>query len=553
MQSSQAAILEVVVVAAVVLATVTGGAGTVVAQEQYTDFSEPTLDTSIRGQNVVEPGEERTFEVAVQNRHSGTTNTDRRIDEIAQVVQTHRINLGAASGVTADVASGDAPVDVRTGTQSLGTIDAGNGRQASLTVEVDEDASPGTYRLPVTMTYSYIFGIYVDRDDYIVNRNTETVTTAVTVRVEPESRLAVLSTAGDDLYKGADGTVTATVRNSGSETARDASLVMQSSEYLQPRSNQVSLGDLGPDETATASFQVGVSDIDADGTYTANFQLHYEDGNGDAQTSAVRTGNVTIADNPSYSLTAESNALYVDSLGAANVTITNTGNRTVPDARARLEPLDPFTLVSSTVSLGTLEPGESATGQFKLEVSDQAIAQNYPLSVTVVHDDRYGNHVESDPQTVDVAVGPESRIRVVDAARISAGSTDTVELTIENAGSETFTDAVARINANTPFETDDDTAYVGTLDPGERTTVSYTLSVDGAATPKSYTLDTTIKYDNALGETVVTDVEPAPIEVVEESGMLPLSLPGIAIVLVVLLLVAGGALLYRRGTFGRFQ
>jgi hypothetical protein len=79
-------------------------------------------------------------------------------------------------------------------------------------------------------------------------------------------------------------------------------------------------------------------------------------------------------------------------------------------------------------------------------------------------------------------------------------------------------DAVARINANSPFETDDDTAYVGDLEPGESATVEFTVSVDGAATPKTYAVDTTVKYDNAFGRTVVTDVEPTAVEVTAGSG-----------------------------------
>jgi hypothetical protein len=48
--------------------------------------------------------------------------------------------------------------------------------------------------------------------------------------------------------------------------------------------------------------------------------------------------------------------------------------------------------------------------------------------------------------------------------------------------------------------------------------VTFTVSVDGAATPKTYSVDTTIKYDNTFGRTVVTDVEPTAVEVTENGG-----------------------------------
>ena len=78
--------------------------------------------------------------------------------------------------------------------------------------------------------------------------------------------------------------------------------------------------------------------------------------------------------------------------------------------------------------------------------------------------------------------------------------------------------AVVRLNADSPFETDDDTAYVGRLEPGESATVQFTVSVDGAATPKAYALDTTVAFDNAFNRRVVTDVESTELRVEAGSG-----------------------------------
>jgi len=201
--------------------------------------------------------------------------------------------------------------------------------------------------------------------------------------------------------------------------------------------------------------------------------------------------------------------------------------------------------------LGTLEPGESSTVQFKLEISDQAVAQEYPLTVRVVHDDVFDNAVQSDPSTVGVDVGPESSIGVLNTAQTSAGATETVTYEIENVGNETLSDAVVRINTNSPFETDDDTTYIGTLRPGETTTVTYKISVDGAAPAKTYSLDMSVKYDNALNDTVVTDVQEAPVQVAENDGGLPLS--GIAVAGVALSLTLIGALAIRTGVASSFR
>ena len=541
------AILLITIMVVAAFAAGSGG----VAAEQYNDFSKPELTPTIQQQNVVAAGEMTSFDLLIQNRHTGITSMDRQIGDIAQVVQTHRIQVGSATAVTASVDAGDTPLDIRTAQQSLGTIAAGDARKMGLTIEVDQHAQPGVYQLPVKITYGYINSINVDKNDYFINRNTQTVKKHITVRVEKSVRLGVRDVTGADLYKDADGTMTVRVQNTGSEIAQNAELSIVQSEYFNPKSNAVSVGELKPDETATAEFQVGVENVDAAGAYGVNFQLRYEDENGNPEQSLTRTGSVAVSNGPQYKLSTEARAMYVDSIGSVAVTVTNTGERTAPNARAKLSPIEPFALVSTSASLGTLNPGESATARFKLEVSDRAIPQEYPLTVRIIHDDTYGNDVTSDPLSVDVPVGPEKSFAVTNTAAVTAGQTETLRFIIKNTGEGEFRDAVVRVNANSPFETDDDTTYIGMLKPGETTTVSYTVSADGSAAAKTYSLDTSIKYDNAFGETVVSDIQSAPITITASDGGLPVSGIVIAGVVIPIALVAG--VVYQTKPFSRLR
>ena len=156
---------------------------------------------------------------------------------------------------------------MKTGEQSLGTITPGSSRQTSLTLEVDDDAQPGTYDVLVTIGHSYIHTIIVDRDDYIVNRNTRTITEDITVRVQKDGWLDVLDVSSQGLYENAEGTVEVSVRNDGTEVMREARLNLLESPYLQPTSNALSLGTLEPGETATTSFQARVSGVDTPDSY----------------------------------------------------------------------------------------------------------------------------------------------------------------------------------------------------------------------------------------------------------------------------------------------
>ncbi|WP_256403180.1 COG1361 S-layer family protein [Halorubrum salinum] len=488
------------------------------AAERFSEESVPELDATVAGTNTVTPGETTTLTLAIQNRHDGVTDSDRAIEDVSRVVQAHGVQIGAATGTTVTYDDEGLPLDVKMGTQSVGTVRTGSATRVPLTIEVDESAEPGTYTVPMDLEFSYIRDIFVDRDDYTVNRNTGTEETSVTIRVEPDGRLAVVDVRGDGLYENAEGDVAVTVRNAGSEAMSDATLSLVGSTHFEPQSNEVALGTVAPGDTRNATFQTVVRGVESAGSYAVGFRAAYEDANGQPSESAVRYGSVGVAQGPQYDVSVESRSLYVDSTGAARVTVTNTGDVAATNARVFAEPDRPFAPLSNGGQLGTLEPGESATTSVKMEVSDRALAQSYALPVVVAHDDDYGNTVRSDPLTADVSVGPERQFTVVDTARIEAGATERIEMTVENTGESAFEDAVVRINADSPFETDDDTAYVGELSPGERATVSYTVTADEAATPKAYTLDATIKYDNPFDETVVSDVRPATVEVTEPSG-----------------------------------
>ena len=504
--------------ALVTLLLVSAAVATPAAAARYSENQEPELTTSIQGSNVLVPGETTTLQVGIQNRGTAVTNTEGSVSDLASAFRTAGVTPGAAMATTATFESTNAPVTLRTGEQSIGTISPDGQRTAALELEVAENATPGTYRIPVALDYQYVRAVSVDNEETFVTRRDVTRRTYVTVRIEPAVRLGIESVSGENLHAKEDGRVVVTVRNDGTETATDAELLMEESDQLTPRTNGLSLGTLAPGETATAAFRVGVAETESTDTYAVPFRLRYEDSNGVVRESQVRTGRVTVADAPTFDLSATTTDLYVDSTGAVTLSVTNTGDRPVTNARALLAPMEPFSPLSTSASLGTLAPGETATAKFKLEVADRAIAQDYPLEFTVAYEDAYRETVESDPLTVPVTVGPEMTVDTSGSPTVAAGSTGTIEVTVTNTGEGTMTDAVARINANTPFETDDDTAYVGELGPGESTTVTFTVSVDGAATPKTYSVDTTVKYDNSFGRTVVTDVEPTAVEVTEKRG-----------------------------------
>jgi len=118
----------------------------------------------------------------------------------------------------------------------------------------------------------------------------------------------------------------------------------------------------------------------------------------------------------------------------------------------------------------------------------------------------------------------------------------TIEVVYRNTGSAPVYHAEARISAVDPFTSNDDTAYIGDLAPGQTGSALYEMTVDGGATPKNYGLDSEIRYRDALDNSQISDTIKVPIEVVRPAGILgTLSNP---LVLSVIIALAAIALYY---------
>lgn len=488
-----------------------------------TRYEDPDLVPNVEGENVVEPGETVTLEIAVQNRGSYTGK--------ARAAPGHLSGMdsidtpGSAIGTVAEFGEGAAPLEVRNGEQRVGSVGQREPAFVSLTVEIDEEAEPGRYEIPVEFEYEYVGVAISDTDggtqrDFQVIRRERTESESIEIRVEETVDLEVLDVRGEGLRAGDDGRLTATVMNDGHETARNARLNFVGSEQFTASDASKSVGDLSPDGSATAEFRVSVAESYAGGESPVKLSLEYEDENDVTKETPPETGRVGVASDVEFSVDAEAEEMYVDSIGAVHATVTNTGDTEVENARFVLRDNPPFQPVSRTSSLGDLAPGESATASFRVEVSDRAVAQSYPVEGHVEYQDSFDEMRTSSSVTDSVEIGPERDIEVRGTPTVTAGSTETVEFEVENTGGGTMYDAVARINVDSPFSTSDDTTYVGDLEPGESATVSYRVSVDSGATPKQYSVDVVGKYDNAFGDKVVTEVRKASVEVEEGGGIL---------------------------------
>ena len=247
---------------------------------------------------------------------------------------------------------------------------------------------------------------------------------------------------------------------------------------------------------------------------------------------------------PQINLVAE--AVATEQLNAGNegyiiFTVQNAGFEDAQSAIVKIarNGNSPVTPTDSSVYIGDLPMNGTAEARFKVAISRDAGEQTYPLDLYLVYTNLEGDTVESDRVTIGVPVGGKIDFAVISSPQeVKAGQKTVIEVEYENTGAATAYSAQARISAVDPFTSNDDTAFLGDLHPGDKALARYEVSIDQSATKKEYGLDSEIRYRDALDNSQISDTMKVRIVVGESAGINPL------LIIVVILAVLGGAAYY---------
>jgi hypothetical protein len=489
--------------------------------------------------NRVTPGEDTTLGVVVVN--SGT------VDSGSNANAALNSEVTTARGLTVNLNTGGSPLTVQTPRQAVGSLPEGATDPIQYEVSIDEDASPGTYTLPVRAEYEYTS--YISEGDGTRRENSTSESLEVRLRVVDEARFDVVAVE-DDAQVGSDGTLNVTVQNTGTEAASDAVVTVQSGSAdttfgagdspSQSASRYVDDWDAG--ENRTLSYTLRTADGADTQPYSFDLSVAFEDTDGVSREDTGNSFGVTPDPEHSFALGEVESDLAVGEDGTVDVELENEGDQPVDNVVLQ------WTGESETISVtereyavGDLGPGESSTATFEVEVSESAREGQRQFTFVANYRDADGDQRASDTLEASQTVGPASDVFDVSVrtSTVSAGGAGTLEVQITNARDERVTDVSAKLFADSPISTTDDEAYVQSLGPGESETLRFGIGAAGGALEKDYPVSLDFRYEDADGDTELSDTYRLPVTVEEpENGG---GLPVVPIVAVVLVLVAAGA------------
>lgn len=450
-----------------------------------------------------------------------------------------------ARDVRVAVGGRSSPVEVVSGTRLVGSVPDGRSAAVTVRVTVPADAAPGTYRIPVDVTFEH------QTDDGDVVKNSTRV--FATVRIDERPRFRVIASETTAPI-GETGTVNVTLRNVGAAPAANAVVTLQASNSItfdgSPSASQY-VGAWEPGQNRSLQFDVSVAQTAHRRTYSIRAVVAYENPDGLSTESRPLQLGITPLPEQTFALRTVETRLHVGEDGELTVEVSNTGTRPVESVVVRFVGASPTVSRSETqYAVGSLAPGETTVASFAVTVSETADPGPRQFTFRMEYRTRDGRQRTSDPLDARVAIGQRRPVFTVEpvASRLPVGGQGTLTVRLTNNRNETLRDVSGKLFADDPIAATDDEVFVPELAPGESTTIRFGIAVAGSAMAKTYPIEMDFRYVDAGGESHISDAYQVPVAVTEPrdtgwpfGGSLP-----VIIVAVALLITLIGGYIYRR-------
>ena len=277
-----------------------------ISENYYTVYGGPDLNATLIGDNEYSRGDTVTLNIEMMNKgeitgfksENGIDMGDYVGEMLQQSEMQYEAQVVTAVGILATLKSDDPNIKVKSGSQQAGTLK--QGKQSSsptkFTIEINKNASAGTYPLTLDLSYQYQNNVQVGGDEFdsitglVTNKEVgiwyenKTQTQTIQIEVKKEPYFEATNVTGD-LYPGKSGMIYVTYKNTGEEPAKDATVRVSAADPFSTTDDQAYLGTLNPGKSAVAAFNIAVDDTATAKPYSLSSEIMYEDSDGHDQVS----------------------------------------------------------------------------------------------------------------------------------------------------------------------------------------------------------------------------------------------------------------------------
>ncbi|MFB6153404.1 MAG: COG1361 S-layer family protein [Halodesulfurarchaeum sp.] len=394
----------------------------------------------------------------------------------------------------------------------IGRLEPGESLRVNVSASVSPKAEGGTREFITRIRYNSNDGDRLRGETHVT-----------TVDIEPEPPFSITS-IDSSLQVANDGNVTLQITNTGDRIVHDATLeVVRTGPNIQQTQIFYPIGTLGPGESGKVNVSAKVSSEAEAGTREFTARIRYTADDGDRLRGSVQVTTVRVAGQQSITLRVVESDLRVGREGVMKLSITNNGPFSIEKANLRLSRTAASIHPEQTeYAIGTLEPGESTTASFSIDVAETSASTPRQFTLRLTYADRGGDRVSTPINTVRVDIAPDKPlfdIEVIDGD-VPVGGSKSITLRVTNTGDETLQGIDAKAFTDAPLTVPDDSAYIRSLRPGESQLIEYRVAAPGDALTKDYPVSMDFQYTDADGETELTETYDIPVTVTEATGLI---------------------------------
>jgi hypothetical protein len=270
----------------------------------YDMYGSPDISASISGTDEFDRGDTVTLYVDLTNygrilgfKEDQTPQNEKEYALAAAELQ-EEYKKPTALGVTASLHSDDPQIEVKSGDQVVQSLKSGDKTTSPLkyTIKIGEHASAGEYPLSLNLSYDYQDNVRVQASKLVTSGSTPTLvnyqvsyiyqkanqTVPILVTVKKQADFEIINSSGTLTVGEDSGVISATYKNIGEDTIRDAVARLSIFKPFSSTDDQAFIGTLEPGAKKTVVFRM---DVDSDATpkeYGINSEIKYTDVNGDS-------------------------------------------------------------------------------------------------------------------------------------------------------------------------------------------------------------------------------------------------------------------------------
>lgn len=266
-------------------------------EDYFTVYASPQIVVSLRDNIEYERDDSDTVQIQIMNQgkilgfESEREPADDNEIQLSKMEKQMESDATKALGVVANLRAKDAPLDIKSSPQSVGSLASGQvSEPIQFEVKVWKNASAGTYPLEVDLSYQYQKDVYLEGDasnnmidsKILYQEVNETHDIFIVIKREADFEVTAVES---ELYPGSTEPVSITFKNTGEETAFRALARLRLSDPLSSTDYTAFLEDMEPGEEVQAVFNIEVDSDSISKPYPIKAEVEYENSEGETLVS----------------------------------------------------------------------------------------------------------------------------------------------------------------------------------------------------------------------------------------------------------------------------